>query len=115
MTTIVKCEQCGREYVPDRKKGHRGTLCNSCVVNTRRASVKEKAVSYKGGACAICGYDRCARALGFHHKDPAKKDFPLGANYTRSWDKLKVELDKCILLCANCHAEVHDGMVELGG
>lgn len=69
---------------------------------------KKEAIEYLGGKCIRCGYDKCHGALHFHHRDPTTK---LGA-----WDKVRLwskerrlkELDKCDLLCANCHAEIHD-------
>lgn len=69
-------------------------------------------VEHKGGRCSHCGYDRCLRALVFHHRDPEKKDLVLSACYNRRWEVIKLELDKCDLLCSNCHMERHD---ELGG
>jgi len=72
------------------------------------------AIAYGGGQCVICGYKKCSRALSFHHRDPSKKDFGLSEKgITRSWEKTKAELDKCVLLCANCHMEVHDSMTVL--
>ena len=72
------------------------------------------AVEYKGGRCQVCGYDRCIEALEFHHLDPTQKDFGIShKGYTRSWEKVKEEVDKCILLCANCHREFHAGKLQL--
>ena len=72
------------------------------------------AVSYKGGCCQVCGYDRCIEALEFHHLDPSQKDFGISKKgYTRSWEKVKEEVEKCILLCANCHREAHAGKLQL--
>jgi len=69
---------------------------------------------YKGGKCMICGYDRCLEALDFHHRDPSKKGFGLSAKgITRSWDKTRQEIDKCVLICANCHREIHAGITQL--
>lgn len=69
---------------------------------------------YMGGKCQICGYNKCSRALTFHHINPKEKSFGISARgFTRSWDKIKKELDKCILLCSNCHMEVHDGLTQL--
>ena len=66
------------------------------------------AVDYKGRKCERCGYDRCFEALEFHHRDPTQKDFSISSKgYTRSWDKVRSELEKCIMLCANCHREHH--------
>lgn len=81
----------------------------SWAVSERRRKLKEMAVAYKGGACLDCGYSKCMAALQFHHRDPKAKKFAFSlAGVTRSWAKLKVELDKCDLVCANCHAERHD-------
>lgn len=86
-------------------------LCCKCcteAVQRRRDKVKLMAVQYKGGKCQVCGYDKCVDALDFHHRDPNKKDFGIGHNgYTRSFAKIKAELDKCDMLCANCHRELH--------
>jgi hypothetical protein len=55
-----------------------------------------------------CGYDRCLEALEFHHIASGEKDFGISARgHSRSWEKTRQELDKCILLCANCHREIH--------
>lgn len=82
----------------------------STAVTRRRHKLKALAVEYKGGKCIICGYDRCVRALEFHHVNPAEKEFGLSSRgLTRSWIAIKHELDKTILLCANCHREVEAG------
>ncbi len=84
------------------------------AVKKRRKRLREMACEYKGGKCAICGYDRCQRALEFHHLGDKKKDFGLSSRgLTRSWEKIKEELKKCILLCSNCHMEVHDQITQL--
>ena len=84
------------------------------AVHTRRKKVRTLAVDYKGGKCERCGYDRCPDALEFHHLDPAKKDFAIySKGYTRSWQKVKVELDKCMIVCANCHRELHSKVSSL--
>lgn len=84
------------------------------AVKRRRKKLREMAREYKGGKCAVCGYKKCQRALSFHHKNPNQKDFGLSVRgLTRSWEKIKAEIDKCILLCANCHMEVHDGVTQL--
>lgn len=72
------------------------------------------AIEYKGGACQICGYSKYQGALDLHHIDPTEKDFSLGhKGYTRSWERIREELDKCILLCATCHREVEGGITQL--
>ena len=72
-----------------------------------RRQQKQKAVEYKGGCCQKCGYDKCPAALEFHHTDPTKKDFSIGQTL-RSFEKIRREIEKTILLCANCHREIHD-------
>ena len=86
------------------------------AVAKRRRKLKEFAVSYKGGRCEICGYSKCVWALDLHHRDPKTKDFGIAAKgYTRSWDAVKKEADKCALVCANCHREIEAGITQLPG
>lgn len=83
------------------------------AVRRRRKKVREMAIAYKGGKCEICGYKKCGEALEFYHQ-VGDKDFGISAKgYTRSWEKVKMELDKCVLLCTNCHREAHMGMLKL--
>ena len=82
------------------------------VVNWRRRT-KQNALIYKGSKCIVCGYDRCPRAMHFHHIDPAQKDLRIGSGVPRAWITIRTELDKCALLCSNCHSEVHDGILDL--
>ena len=71
--------------------------------------MKSLAIEYLGGKCYICGYNKCNSALEFHHRDREKKDFGIAnSGWSKSFDKIKPELDKCDLLCANCHREVHE-------
>ena len=109
-TTPSICSLCNRhyEYNHAHPNGHCKTKCNSCNVNQRRFLIKEKAIEYKGGKCLNCGYNKCKRALTFHHRDPTQKDFSLGGNHCMSWVKIQAELDKCDLLCSNCHMEEHE-------
>jgi len=73
---------------------------------------KQKAVDLLGGACKICGYNKCLAALCFHHRNPALKEMPLTVATLRaySWEIIEAELAKCDLLCVRCHAEWHDKM-----
>jgi len=101
------CEKCARKFEYKRSAGHTKKVCNSCHVNARRHSLKQKAVDYKGGECQKCGYKKCLVALDFHHLDESTKDFNISGSHCRKWETLKEELDKCILVCANCHRELH--------
>src|SRR5579864_7670151 len=84
------------------------------AVSKRRKKIKILAIEYKGGKCQICGYSRYQGALELHHLNPKDKSFAIGdKGYTRSWEAIRSELDKCILLCANCHREVAGGIEQL--
>jgi 5-methylcytosine-specific restriction endonuclease McrA len=81
------------------------------AVQKRRKNIRWKAIVHKGGCCQMCGDDRCAEALEFHHLNSSRKDFGIsGKGYTRSWSKVLEELEKCVLLGANCHRELHAGL-----
>lgn len=80
-------------------------------VVTWRQRIKQQAVAYKGGHCQVCGYDRCIQALQFHHLDATQKDFSVSGK-TMAWERIREEIDKCVLLCANCHAELHAGIID---
>jgi len=86
------------------------------AVHKRRKKIRQMAVEYKDGRCEICGYDRCMEALEFHHNNSSDKDFSISdKGYTRSWKRVKEELDKCIMVCANCHRELHAKLAASGG
>ena len=86
------------------------------AVRKRRRRIRQMAINYKGGGCEKCGYNRCIDALEFHHNNSSGKDFGISEKgYTRSWIKIKEELDKCILLCANCHREIHAKVAASAG
>jgi transposase-like protein len=89
-------------------------LCRRERVKDRRRRVKEILVAEAGGACRLCGYDRSLAALHFHHTDPAQKSFGLAwRGVARSLERARAEARKCVLLCANCHAEVGVGAARL--
>lgn len=94
-------------------KGKNGvrSYCKPCTraeALVRANNFKQKCVEYKGGQCEICGYNKYIGALQFHHHNPAKKDSQISKLTSYSFnDSVKKELDKCQLLCCNCHQEVH--------
>lgn len=84
------------------------------AVSKRRRKIKEMLIEYKGGECIICGYKRYSGALDLHHIKESTKKFGLSVKgLTRSWERSKKEADKCILVCANCHREIHAGITQL--
>lgn len=89
---------------------------NYLYVKNHRKRVREDVIEAHGGKCTICGYDRCIRSLHFHHLDPSTKSFTIGKNTRISArNKIYEESKKCILVCSNCHGEIHDGLIDLTG
>ena len=112
-TVIKECKIHGESVFVMRevnsKKRFRCRKCSTDAVTKRRKKIKFLAVEYKGGCCSKCGYNKSVWALDFHHLNPTEKDFSIGTDgNTRSWDEVKKELDKCIMVCRNCHAEIHE-------
>ncbi len=100
--------------MPDKRKyaDRREALIKA--VTKRRRKVKAMSIEYKGGKCLLCGYNKFQGALELHHIESKNKSFGIGdKGYTRSWERVKTELDKCVLLCANCHREVGAGIQQL--
>ncbi|MBI5465270.1 HNH endonuclease [Candidatus Gottesmanbacteria bacterium] len=83
------------------------------AVAKRRRRLKTLAIQYKGGKCQVCGYNRYQGALDLHHINGEKEFGISDKGYTRSWKKVKAELDKCVLVCANCHREIAAGITQL--
>lgn len=82
--------------------------CSKTQTVERQRKLKQICVEYKGGKCSVCDYSKSVAALDFHHLNPKEKDFSISHVKCTSFnDKIKKELDKCILLCKNCHAELH--------
>ena len=83
------------------------------AVAKRRKMIKQMAIKHKGGKCCIFGYSKCNSALDFHHREESNKSFGLAVRgLTRSWERTRKELNKCILVCANCHREIHEGITQ---
>lgn len=80
-----------------------------------RAQKRKKlfAVNFFGGKCQICGYNKCLDALEFHHVDKDNKNEEPTYIITHwSWERAKIELEKCILVCSNCHREIHSNEIN---
>jgi|FAXJ01.1.fsa_nt_gi hypothetical protein len=99
-----------------RNSGHHRSYCHTCE-NQRSVKygriMKQRIIDYLGGKCSICNYNKSSRALHAHHRDPSQKLFTLSERKCLNWEDTKRELDKCILVCANCHGEIHDGITPL--
>jgi hypothetical protein len=99
------------------KKDYVDRICKSCkhkLQQARQHDFKQWCIDYKGGRCVVCGYNKYIGALDFHHRDPSQKEFNFGEKKNlMTKEKALKELDKCILLCRNCHAELHGGLINL--
>jgi hypothetical protein len=83
---------------------------------TNRFAKKEEIRNKFGGKCQICSYDKCQSVLSFHHLPGTDKKFTISDAIVRkrkSDEELVNELKKCILVCANCHGEIHAGITEI--
>lgn len=109
------CPRCNKSKIISefiiRKRGGHYSYCKSCLSNQskeRHNAIKLLCVQYKGGKCVHCGYDKYIGALEFHHTDK-NKDYGLSERIRikKSFNEMKSELDKCDLVCSNCHREIH--------
>jgi hypothetical protein len=115
-----KCPKC-QDVKPSktfhrRPNGKLDSWCKECGSKRNVLAQKQgkvRAIAYKGGKCQVCSYDKCADSLQFHHLDPSKKEFRIALARGCSWVKLQRELDKCVLVCANCHGEIHAGVTSV--
>lgn len=116
------CPLCGKTFRP-LLRGQSRKFCFDCSprydkdgsraqnLTAIRRALKKHLVEYKGGKCEICGYNRSITALQFHHLNPQEKDFGIADNLRLNnfnIENYHKEVDKCILVCANCHAEIHE-------
>ena len=111
----MQCPRHGHSlFLARRGGGYRCTKCNSQSVSIRRRKVKRQLVEEAGGGCRLCGFADHPAALQFHHLDPGEKSFHLAQRgHSRSLARMRVEAEKCVLLCANCHALVEAGVKKL--
>ena len=122
---IELCDKCGKEFSTNqfnkhyvdclgiedkekKRKKYNKTRSESITAFRRRRKIL--LVEYKGGKCQKCGYNKSMWALEFHHLDPTKKDFNISGSNCKSLEIEKQEVDKCILVCSNCHSEIHENL-----
>lgn len=78
-----------------------------------RHTTKIRMVQSMGSKCQCCGYNKCIAALEFHHIDSLDKEISFGLSNRSSWEEISNELKKCILVCSNCHREIHHGNLKI--
>lgn len=119
---LKTCPQCKRtlartkEFFYINKSGACHSWCKKCndvITWGKQKDLKKKSVEYKGGKCCICGYNKYVGALDFHHVDPSQKEFNISRLRLYTWERVKMELDKCVCVCKNCHAELHGNVTKV--
>ena len=111
--TPHRCGRCG-ETNPARFYGHKRKLCGAChnAYNIKQGQERRlRAIKELGGKCQACGFDRYPCSLDLHHRDSKAKAPNFRSMRGWSWERILVELQKCILLCKNCHAAHHAGLL----
>ena len=109
------CPICGVKFYPKTAMANQRTCCYTCMpdgIQLTRGMFLAKIKEVRGGKCIRCGYDKCLKALEFHHVDPNKKDFTISNDHFKLLDAVE-ESKKCILICSNCHKEFHDNLWNL--
>ena len=90
---------------------YRCKICRKENVKKRRQNRKFELINFHGNKCQICSYSKCIGALEFHHINSKNKKFGIGSGDITSYHKLLKESMKCIMICANCHREIHEGLI----
>lgn len=110
-----KCQTHGMtDFVLEGRGYYRCKRCRADRVAEQRRKNKLKLIKACGGSCSICGYNRCPRAMHFHHLDKTTKSFGIAASgMSRSISQLLKETEKCVIVCSNCHMEIESGLVTL--
>lgn len=107
-----QCLLCGKSFQPKTAAANHRQCCYECMpegTQLRRKDYASKLKIKEGGKCVRCGYDKCLSALDFHHKNPEEKDFGISDDNIKLKDAIE-EVKKCILICSNCHRELHAGL-----
>ncbi len=114
------CQKCGKEFTI-KPLAYNRVYCYNCVPDDdnkprtgagMRKIIKKWMLEEKGGKCQVCGYNKCDDALELHHLDPKQKEFSISNRNLRytDWPVIKKEIEKGILVCSNCHREIHAGL-----
>lgn len=104
---LKECKKHGlTTFIFENRGYYRCLECRKNRIKQKRLSIKEKLIKHFGGKCSICGYNNYISALEFHHLDPNKKEFKLSSSVI-AYNTILLEAEKCILVCGNCHREIH--------
>lgn len=101
---LEKRREYQREYQKKRKETDPETLKR---INRKSKKKKKNFIASFKEKCINCGYSESKAALDFHHTKTSQKKFLLSKGHHYSYEKIKKEIQKCIVLCANCHRTKH--------
>lgn len=113
---IRTCDKHGEAIFHHTKDNH--WRCDECEKerSSKRYLKKQDIITTikkeYGGKCQVCGYDKCFSALHFHHINPSEKEFSISKCNKKNEESVRKEANKCILLCANCHIELHYNEIQ---
>ena len=109
-----QCTKCGR--VAATFYGHKKSCCGPChnaYTTEKGRQNRDRIVTELGEKCFCCGFDIYLCSLDVHHLDPTKKDPSWSSVRGWSWQRTQKEIANCVLLCRNCHAAYHAGLIDL--
>lgn len=116
IASIMKVSRTLVDYYLNPKYKEKHQERSKIFKKQNRFAKKEQIINLFGGKCQICSYDKCQSVLSFHHLPGTDKKFTISDAIVRkrkSEQELVDELKKCILVCANCHGEIHAGLIEV--
>lgn len=106
----IKQKEYQKEYSKIHYLKNKNKYKARAKVSNKKARKKNKHLvnTYKlNKGCSVCGYNKCYAALDFHHVDEKKENISIMARQSYSWNNIQKEIDKCIVICSNCHRELH--------
>lgn len=109
-TEPKKCEYCGEELPAGNEEVSQLYCDNSCKNRVKESVARKRKKEFVDSfkiECELCGYDKFKGALDFHHKNPEEKTFAVSRYEKYSYERIEAEIDKCMVLCSNCHREIH--------
>lgn len=109
------CPICNKKFRPKSAAANQRICCYDCMpdgIQLTRGGFLAKLKEVRGGKCIRCEYNKCLKALEFHHLNPVEKDFTISNDHFKLLDAVN-ESKKCILICSNCHKELHDGLWDI--
>lgn len=110
--SVKYCKECFKQYMREKHKNGYNVKTNERTRNRRLKHITAVTkIKKQIGKCACCPETEVA-CFVLHHLDPTQKDFGIGENIVRSWKLIINEIEKCVVVCCNCHAKIHAGLID---